>query len=267
MSAVSARSPAMHLTGCNILITRPAHQADSLSRALQGAGGNVIRFPTMEIVERVTDETRAVLERGLAGYDLAVFVSPNAVRHGVPVALETGGWPHDLMIAVVGPGSAAAINEQGLSVHVKPHTSTGAKALLAHAQLQAKMISGRRVIIFRGREGLPILGEELTVRGAVVTYAEVYAREMPVRDPGVLNARGVNGEIDIIVITSAKALRNLFALVGKAGEEWLRDTPFLVVSERIARLAGDYRLRHRSLIAHSASDQDIVKALLHWREA
>ena len=146
-----------------------------------------------------------------------------------------------------------------------PDRGEGATALLT--RLAKETVDARRVVIFRGRGGLPTLGDELTARGALVTHAEVYAREMPDIDPTWLNTRGSNGEIDIIVVTSAQAMRHLFDLLGDVGAEWLRDTPFLVVSERIARLAEKFRLTHRPLVAQGASDSDIVETLVRWRDA
>ena len=266
MSAVRARFPAISLSGSKILVTRPSHQAESLSRAIERQGGKVIRFPTITIARVLSDGVRAVLER-LSDYDLAVFVSPNAVWHGVPAVLEHGSWPKDLRIAVVGPGTAAAVGEAGLSVHLSPAEGSGARGLLARPELTKDSISGHRVLIFRGRGGLATLGEELSTRGAHVCYAEVYERQLPVAAPDDLNARGRNREIDIIVITSADALHNLFTLVGDAGADWLRGTRFLVVSERIAKAAVEYFVMHPPLVASGSSDQEIVQTLVQWRDS
>ena len=256
----------MALSGSNIVITRPAHQAVPLVKAIEALGGNPIRFPTIKIVERISADTRAALRDGLASYDLAIFVSANAVRHGVPMVCRAASWPEDLRIGAVGPGTAAALNGLGLSVDLVPEKETGARGLLASSELAALAIAGQRVVIFRGHGGLPELGDELSARGAEVFLAEVYERQTPAQDATPLNARGVKGEIDIIVVTSAEALRNLFVLVGEAGRDWLRDTRFLVVSERIAQVAGDYCLRQAPLVARGSSERAILEALVHWRE-
>ena len=255
----------MYLTHCTVLNTRPAGQAKSLSIALEKEGSSVIDFPAIDIVASATDEVRKLVTNNLSDYDLAVFVSPNAAWHGISLVREKGEWPTNLKIAVVGTGTAAAIEELGLFVYLQPESGVGAGALLA--RLHKETVCVQRIIIFRGRGGLPTLGDALSARGALVTYAEVYAREMPHNVPVGLNERGKKGEIDIIVVTSAQALHHLFNLLGNDGKTWLRNTPFLFVSERIARIALDFRLRHRPLVARGSSDRDIVETLIRWREA
>ena len=267
MSVACARSSNMKLRGATVLVTRPVHQAGSISAAIEQAGGSAIRFPTLTIVECISPDTRRILEQDIASFDIALFVSANAVWHGVPVVLEKGVWPETLKIGVVGPGSAAALQGHGLSVHISPAGEAGSLGLLATSELQACSVGGRHIVIFRGRGGLSVLGDELSARGAVVSYAEVYERQIPDQDAAALNARGRKGEIDIIVVTSAEALRNLFTLLGDTGKEWLRGTPFLVVSERIAQATSEFDLRHSPLVARGSSDPEVLEALVQWREA
>lgn len=266
MNRVCIRSARTILSGSNILVTRPIHQAESLSLAIEKAGGCVVRFPAIEIVARIADQI-GTLVGTLDSDDIVVFVSPNAVWHGLPSVLESGDWPENVTTAVVGPGTAMALQRYGVPVHLQPVSNLGARGLLAHPDLQPCRVRGCKVVIFRGCGGLAVLGDELSARGALVTYAEVYDRCIPRQDASALNERGLRGEIDIIVVTSAEALRNLFTLVGPRGENWLRNTLFLVVSGRIARAAKDYRLRHAPLVANGALDHEIVETLVQWREA
>ena len=39
------------LTGINILVTRPAHQADDLAARIRIAGGNPVLFPVLKILD------------------------------------------------------------------------------------------------------------------------------------------------------------------------------------------------------------------------
>ena len=39
------------LKGFGVLVTRPEHQADELSAAIEDAGGEAIRFPVIEIAQ------------------------------------------------------------------------------------------------------------------------------------------------------------------------------------------------------------------------
>ncbi|MBN9114351.1 MAG: uroporphyrinogen-III synthase, partial [Pandoraea sp.] len=76
---MSPRSP------CAIL-TRPDGQAHALARALRAEGIDTLAFPLLHIAAQADPDTLAALDRALrslASYALAVFVSPNAVTHGL----------------------------------------------------------------------------------------------------------------------------------------------------------------------------------------
>ena len=108
--------------------------------------------------------------------------------------------------------------------------------------------------------------DSLVKRGAVVEYLEVYERRKPNVDATEFVRRGARGEIDIIVVSSGDALRNLFEMVGDGGREWLRGAELLVVSERVAELGASLGLRRQPVIAHGASDARILDALSTWHE-
>jgi uroporphyrinogen-III synthase len=66
-------------------------------------------------------------------------------------------------------------------------------------------------------------------------------------------------------VTSNEGLRNLFDMVGKLGREWLRRTPLVVVSVRAAELARELAFKHPPVVAHEASDESLLEALVRWR--
>ena len=68
------------------------------------------------------------------------------------------------------------------------------------------------------------------------------------------------GAIGAVVITSIESLQNLFAMLGTAGQPYLRDTPLVVVSARIRHSAVEQGCRHL-LLARKASDEAIITAL------
>ena len=67
------------LNGAHVLVTRPAHQAENLSRLIEERRGVAVRFPTLAIVamedSRAIQKTLAHLDR----YQWLVFISANAV--------------------------------------------------------------------------------------------------------------------------------------------------------------------------------------------
>ena len=67
------------LAGRGIVVTRPAHQAAALAELIRVAGGQPILFPVLEILD--TENLQPLLEvvGRLEDYQLAIFISPNAV--------------------------------------------------------------------------------------------------------------------------------------------------------------------------------------------
>ena len=71
--------------GITVLVTRPREQANALTDALVQRGANVIALPVIDIVpvDRRAIEIRVDT---LDPADVTVFISTNAVRHGVEFA-------------------------------------------------------------------------------------------------------------------------------------------------------------------------------------
>ncbi|MEP7371622.1 MAG: uroporphyrinogen-III synthase, partial [Nitrosospira sp.] len=64
------------LTGINILVTRPAHQAGGLAAGIGVAGGNPVLFPVLEILDIGDQRLLLNLVARLDEFDLAIFISP-----------------------------------------------------------------------------------------------------------------------------------------------------------------------------------------------
>ena len=79
--------------------------------------------------------------------------------------------------------------------------------------------------------------------------------------------RWARGDIDIVSVTSTQALRNLYDLVGKLGQQWLVKTPIVVVSERTAAACRELGFKTKPLVAAQASDEAIVETIKTWRAA
>ncbi len=233
------------LQGINVLVTRPEHQSLSLAENIRNLGGNPIIFPALEISDVKNKEPLLELIRRLDEYDLAVFVSPNAV-HKAMQFIRTCRSSHQPLpartkIAAVGKGSADALKEYGVDQVIIPNERFDSEALLEHAALQH--VSGKRVIIFRGNGGRPLLGDTLIQRGALLDYAECYYRGKPDVDPGELISNWSLGKINAVIITSSEGLQNLFDIIGPHGQQLLKITPVFTAYERIARNARDAGLK------------------------
>ncbi len=223
------------LAGKGILVTRPAHQAEGLARLIREAGGRPIMFPVIEILDM--DDLRpllAIVDR-LREFDLAVFISPNAVDKAMNLIFARGVLPAGLRVAAVGKGSARELKRFGVAGVLVPEGRFDSEELLELPELRD--MAGKRVVIFRGDGGRELLGDTLVARGASVTYAECYRRSRPRADAAALLRSWARGEVNAVTVTSGEGLRNLFDMVGKLGQQWLKKTPLFAVHPRIGRIA------------------------------
>jgi uroporphyrinogen-III synthase len=249
------------LAGLGVLVTRPAHQADALCDLVTAHGGRPIPFPAIEIHgPRDSGQVKAQLQ-DISGYDLAIFISPNAVRYGLALVPDRK-IPDGLKVAAVGRGTARALRDQGVRVDLFPRERFDSEALLVFPALQA--VAGRRILIFRGNGGRRLLGDTLRERGAEVVYAEVYRRELPQVDASTLVACWPE-DVQVVIATSNEILDNLFTLLGPAGKELLQGTLLVVVSGRMLSHAKEIGCR-KPLQAPRADNESLLQTLCRWLE-
>jgi uroporphyrinogen-III synthase len=199
--------------------------------ALEVQGANVIVFPALDIVPvPLSPESRAAID-SLAGSSLAVFVSANAVEHGVMAVRSRGTWPESVAVAAVGEATAAGLRACGFDNVVSPASGFDSEALLACPELQS--VAGQRVVIFRGVGGREHLRTSLEARGARVAYVECYRRERPATDAAPLLAALARHEIDAVYAMSAETVDNFLVLAGP-GAVW-SDVSLVVSHPAIGR--------------------------------
>jgi len=249
------------LTGCGILVARAEHQAGPLCDRIAALGGRPIPFPALVILGPAEPEkVRAQLGQ-LAGYHIALFVSPNAVRFGLEF-LGGRPWPTGVRVGAVGQGTARRLRERGIEVALVPQQGFDSEALLDLEELQ--QVAGKRVLILRGNGGRPLLGDSLRERGAAVDYVEVYRRECPRPDPTPLLAHW-REQVQFVVTTSAEVLENLAAILGPKGVPLLAETPLVVIGERMAQRAAGLGMR-RVMVAAAADDAAVIETIRRWRQ-
>ena len=251
------------LAGRGVLVTRPAGQAAELSRLIGEAGGRAILFPVIEIVD--VDDLQPLLELigRLEQFDLAVFISPSAVDRAMNLIAARGALPPGLQVAAVGQGSARELKRFGVGGVLAPRGRFDSEALLALPELAD--MAGKRVVIFRGEGGRELLGDTLRARGAEVAYAECYRRGRPPADAAALLRDWARGGVDAVTVTSGEGLRNLFDMLGKLGQQWLRKTPLFAPHPRIAEAARELGIA--TVVATGPGDEGLFAALRDYFSA
>jgi len=244
------------LTGLKILVTRPRDQAVLLAQRIELAGGTPLLFPLLEIAP--VQDAKALHEQisRLSQFNLAVFISPNAVKYGMEAIRAEGTLPPLLKIATVGQGSAKALHESGITNVIVPTESFDSEGLLNLPEL--RNIDGWRILIFRGDGGRELLGDTLRERGATVEYATCYRRSKPQWEAGAL----LDAAPDVITVTSSEALAYLWQILGNGRKGSLSGIPLFVPHKRIAELARQQGWQQ--VLLAEAGDDGLLSALIAW---
>ena len=227
-------SPAA-LAGRRVVVTRPAGQTAHMAALIRAAGGEPVLFPALAIMDAEDLQPVLALIERLDAFDLAIFVSANAVDKALALVEARRAWPAGLRVATVGRGSERALQRHGFAEVIAPSQRYDSEALLDLAEL--KEVARKRVVIFRGDGGRELLGDTLLARGASLEYVECYRRGKPNLDAAPLLRLWARGELDAITVTSSEGLRNLYDMVGALGRQWLGRTLLLAPHERIVEQA------------------------------
>jgi uroporphyrinogen-III synthase len=238
------------LAGVRVLVTRPALQAGNLCRLIEAEGGVALKLPLLTI--EPTASPAEAQRRLAAPRDWWIFTSVNAVRQALP--LLSGAWPPHL--AAIGPATAAALAAAGVAAAVAPLSGASSEALLELPQLA--QLSGQRVLIVTGEDGLRTLEDGLAARAAAVERAEVY-RRVPLPYPPDAVAAALR-RTDIIVVTSGQSLGHLVRLTPEESRKLLLRKPLVVPSARMVEKARELGFLHAPRVAEPVSDAALCAA-------
>jgi uroporphyrinogen-III synthase len=222
-----------------VIVTRPASAGERLFDRLLEKGHRAWWWPAFDIgAAPDAQRARAILAR-LADYDLAIFVSANAVR--AAQALLSGAWPPGTMIGAVGASTRAAIE-----VELKPSSSLVVSAQDEDQQSgseafwrvwQATKQRAHRVLLVRAEDGRNWLGERFEEQGARVDAIAVYSRRQ--RRPSADELQRLHESIaadekPAIIFSSTEAVAALDRQVDLAAQGWLRNGIAIACHPRIA---------------------------------
>lgn len=244
------------LTGLRIVVTRPLEQAAQLAQGIEKLGGACILFPLLEITPLADQQSLRALIARLHEFQLAIFISPNAVQFGMQAIQNAGGLPASLQVATVGLGSARALHDYGVQQVIAPQQRADSEALLELPEMQN--VRGKHVAIFRGDSGRELLGDTLKARGAFVEHVACYRRSMPQHDVKVM----LSARPDVLSVSSSEALLNLWQMLDETGRNLCTALPLFVPHERIAAAAR--KLGWHEVVSAAGGDAGLLPALATW---
>jgi uroporphyrinogen-III synthase len=245
------------LRGAGVLITRPARQAAGLAREIAALGGTPLIYPAIVILPPADTAALHAVQGELARYDIAIFVSANAVEYGIG---DPAAWPPRMLTLAPGPGTAAALAAVGIAGVLVPTTTMDSEGLLALPELHD--VAGKRVVVFRGESGRELLRSALEGRGASVVQVECYRRAKPQGGAGGLIDAWREQRIDAVTLTSGEGLENLWEILGSEGRGFFAATPAFVPHARIAERAKALGLRE--VIVTPPADAGLIASLLEY---
>jgi uroporphyrinogen III methyltransferase/synthase len=196
------------LFGRSVVVTRAREQASELRRRLEELGAEVLELPAVAI--EPVDFELPPLDR----YRWLVFTSANGVTAFFERGLAADGLDAralaGLRLAVIGPGTAAALAARGLRADLVPERFV-AESLLD--SFPAPAADGERVLLARAEQARDVLPEGLAERGYTVDVLAVYRTVTAQPDPEAVE-RVRRGAVDALTFTSSSTVTNLCDLLG-----------------------------------------------------
>ena len=201
-------------------VTRARAQASGLALRLGELGARVVQAPTIR--------TRTIAGPPLdpSPYELICLTSPNGVRLFFE-RLAAGGLDARALaaarVAVIGPGTARALAEHGITADIVPERFLAESLVAALAQT-----SVRHALIATARGARAVLADALRARGTEVEVLELYET---VAEPLSKRALDTAREADYLTFTSASTVRYFVQAAGGSVEVW-RPQPGSFQSDR-----------------------------------
>lgn len=227
-------SGANQMPGERIMVIRPLRDDDAFIALLNQSGAQVTQIPVIDIEPLEEEQAIKNLILDFDNMDIAIFVSGNAARFGLQWLDQY--WPMlPLGVQYLAVGRKTA---EILQQHIGredagdvdfPAEQQNSEGLLALPQMQS--VTGKRIVIFRGRQGRELLGQTLTARGANVTYCELYKRI--INTENVAKAHQQLKQTDILVVHSGDLLKAL----GEVPDSQAAIVKVIVPSNRVADIA------------------------------
>jgi uroporphyrinogen-III synthase len=244
------------LAGKRIVITRAAEQADSLYRELQARYAVPIPFPLIGFAPPDDFTPLDSALRDLSQFDWLFVTSQNVLRalleRSAALALSLADAASGLRVAAVGPSTANAAKDAGLSVS---HVAANQYGLALAKELEAELL-GCHVFLPRSDRANPDLPEALRRFGVEVTEVIAYRTVRPADPDPITLAQLSNGEAEAVLFFSPSAVQHLKELLGEPQFRALQEKAVFAaigpVTARSLRDAGVERIVSASETSASA---------------
>ncbi|MFQ5902706.1 MAG: uroporphyrinogen-III synthase [Candidatus Binatia bacterium] len=200
------------LSGRRIVVTRARSQASVFMRGIEDLGGEVVEFPTIEILAPKSYDSLDEAIHKIETYHWIIFTSANGVEHFL-ARFQHLKWDmrslKEIKIAAIGPETAKALESFNLRADLVPQEYR-AEAILQ--KLKPDEMRGKRVLLPRAAEARDILPKTLREWGAEVDVVEAYRTVAAKSDAPWFRSLLLGRKIDMITFTSSSTVTNFAAL-------------------------------------------------------
>lgn len=223
-------------------LTRPRSESGDLAAMLAPLGIQAVVQPAFDFQELDAAARQPDIMAELGAGDrvpLLIFTSPRAVQFGL--GQLPGGSARAAKVAAIGPATARALEAAGVRVTIRPSSGFTSEALLETLDEDSKGLSlaGRCAYILAAPGGRRKLEEGLAKQNWAARMLMVYERVNADIDKREL-ARLQEADRIISVWTSANTMKSLSQRIPPAGWFRLCQGEWLVISDRLKRLARAY---------------------------
>jgi len=251
--------PSLRLRDKQILVTRAEKHYPALSLLVESYGAKAVSLPCLAI--EAMPQAIADGMRGLEDCSDILFTSASGVQAVASALAGDGRRLDDVLqnrrIAAVGKKTATTLSQMGIHVDIVPETASQDGLIEAYA---CKGLP-KRLLFFRAEQGRETLFQSMVQHGVQVTMVSAYRTVCPAGDASEMMAKLQAGDIDAVLLGSAKTASNY---VQRVGSLQLANRPVIVaISEKMAAATRALGLRVQ-VVAKQASFEAMLDALAEY---
>jgi uroporphyrinogen III methyltransferase/synthase len=227
------------LFGTRIAVTRATAQAATLSEKLRELGADVIEMPAFRVARLDLAPLREEVIPRLSEFEWLIFTSRNAVEIFFEQLFVTGYDARALAamkITAVGPATAAALLERGISVDVIPERFVAEGLLQKLSEREDE--DGSNVLYATAEDARDVLPNGLRAMGASVAVVPLYRSTYDGKGASRLRNALEAGEVQLVTFTSGSSVRGFVEAVGEELATRARAASIGPQTSEAARAAG-----------------------------
>ena len=193
-----------------VVITRPRYQANTLVEMIRERRGQPICIPVIEIapLEDFTQLDQAL--RQVQTYDWLVLTSVNGVNAvwdrfealGIKPLLE------GVQVAAIGPKTAAALEQRGVTPDFVPNEYIAEAIMLGLGDIR-----GQRILLLRADIARTALAQAIRAAGGLAEDVSAYRTIAARIEPEVWGR--IKTGVDIVIFTSSSTVTHFVRMVGE----------------------------------------------------